>query len=414
LQTYSRVTTVGGLDEEALMSGPDDTYTLPGDLYGYADLLTPEEQAVLLRVRAFLTERVAPIADDYWERAEFPHHLVPEIAELGIVGLGVDFPDRKPARKLLTSFIGAEFARVDASVATFLGVHGGLAMGTIEECGSDEQRDRWLPRMRTMELLGSFGLTEPLGGSDVAGGLRTTARRDGDSWVLDGAKRWIGNATFADLNIVWARDIADDQVKGFVVEKGTPGFVARKIERKVALRSLPNADIELTNCRVPVENHLTRASSFRDTSRVLRATRGGVAWSAVGAMAGAFALARDYAVDREQFGRPIASFQLVQDHLTTIAGNVTASLGLAVRVAQLHDQDALRDEQAALAKQFCTTRLRESAARAREVFGGNGIVLDHGIAKVFNDAEALYSYEGTREINTLIVGRALTGIGAFV
>ena len=396
------------------MSGPEPEYTLPGDLYGYSDLLTPEEQDVLLRVRAFLTERVAPIADDCWERAEFPHHLVPEIAELGVVGLGVDFPDRKPARKLLTSFVAAEFARVDASIATFLGVQGGLAMGSIDECGSDEQRDRWLPHMRTLELLGSFGLTEPLGGSDVAGGLRTTARHDGDSWVLNGAKRWIGNATFADLNILWARDVDDDQVKGFVVEKGTPGFVARKIERKLALRSLPNADVELTDCRVPDENHLARANSFRDTSRVLRSTRGGVAWSAVGAMAGAFALARDYAVGREQFGRPIASFQLVQDHLATIAGNVTASLGIAVRVAQLHDRDALRDEQAALAKQFCTTRLRESVARAREVFGGNGIVLDHGIAKVFNDAEALYSYEGTREINTLIVGRALTGIGAFV
>jgi glutaryl-CoA dehydrogenase len=397
------------------MSATDDALgPLPGDFYGYADLLEPEDRALLARVRGFLAERVAPIALDQWERAEFPHHLVPEIAALDIAGLGVDFPDRKARSKLCTSFLAAEFARVDASMATFFGVHTGLAMGTIDQCGSEEQRDRWLPSMRRMEAIGSFGLTEPDGGSDVAGGLHTTARRDGGTWVLDGAKRWIGNATFADLNIIWARDEDDGEVKGFVVEKDTPGFVARKIERKLALRTVQNADIELTDCRVPDDNRLARANSFRDTARVLRATRGGVAWSAVGAMMGAYELARDYAVGREQFGRPIAKFQLVQEHLSTIIGNVTASLGMAVRVAQLQDQGIFRDEQAALAKQFCTTRLRESVARAREIFGGNGIVLDYGIAKVFNDAEALYSYEGTREINTLIVGRALTGMGAFV
>jgi glutaryl-CoA dehydrogenase len=397
------------------MTATDDALgSLPGDFYGYADLLEPEDRALLARVRGFLAERVAPIALDQWERAEFPHHLVPEIAALGIAGLGVDFPDRKARSKLCTSFLAAEFARVDASMATFFGVHTGLAMGTIDQCGSEEQRDRWLPSMRRMEAIGSFGLTEPDGGSDVAGGLHTTARRDGSTWVLNGAKRWIGNATFADLNIIWARDEDDGQVKGFVVEKDTPGFAARKIERKLALRTVQNADIELTDCRVPDDNRLARANSFRDTARVLRATRGGVAWSAVGAMMGAYELARDYAVGREQFGRPIAKFQLVQEHLSTIIGNVTASLGMAVRVAQLQDQGIFRDEQAALAKQFCTTRLRESVARAREIFGGNGIVLDYGIAKVFNDAEALYSYEGTREINTLIVARALTGMGAFV
>jgi glutaryl-CoA dehydrogenase len=392
----------------------DELGDLPGDFYGYAHLLSPDERSVLARVRRFLEERVRPIALDQWEKAEFPHHLVPEIAELDIAGLAVDFPDRKAAGKLFGSFVAAEFARVDASIATFFGVHTGLAMGTIDQCGSEEQRDRWLPRMRTMEAIGSFGLTEPNGGSDVAGGLHTTVRRDGDAWVLNGAKRWIGNATFADLNIIWARDEADGHVKGFVVEKGTPGFTARKIERKTALRTVQNADIELVDCRVPGENKLAKANSFRDTGRVLRATRGGVAWSAVGAMMGTFELARDYAGTREQFGRPIAKFQLVQEHLATIVGNVTSSLGMAVRVAQLQDQGVFRDEQAALAKLFCTTRLRESVARAREIFGGNGIVLDYEIAKVFNDAEALYSYEGTREINSLIVGRAVTGLGAFV
>jgi glutaryl-CoA dehydrogenase len=392
----------------------EDLGTLPGDFYGYADLLADEDRAVLAQVRAFLADRVAPIAEDYWERAEFPHHLVPEIAKLDIVGLSMQWPDRPARSKLLTSFIAAEFARVDPSIATFLGVHNGLALSSIDMCASPEQKERWLPKMRSMELIGSFGLSEPHGGSDVAGGLETTARRDGDEWVLNGEKRWIGNATFADLNIIWARDEADDEVKGFVVEKGTPGFEARKIERKLALRSVQNADITLTDCRVPEANRLAGANSFKDTGRVLRQTRGGVAWSAVGAMMGVYELARDYAVERRQFGRPIAGFQLIQDHLATILGNVTASLGMAVRVAQLQDQGIFRDEQAALAKSFCTARLRESVARARELFGGNGIVLDYKIGKFFNDAEALYSYEGTKEINTLIVGRAVTGMSAFV
>jgi glutaryl-CoA dehydrogenase len=392
----------------------EDLGTLPGDFYGYADLLADEDRAVLAQVRAFLADRVAPIAEDYWERAEFPHHLVPEIAKLDIVGLSMQWPDRPARSKLLTSFIAAEFARVDPSIATFLGVHNGLALSSIDMCASPEQKERWLPKMRSMELIGSFGLSEPHGGSDVAGGLETTARRDGDEWVLNGEKRWIGNATFADLNIIWARDEADDEVKGFVVEKGTPGFEARKIERKLALRSVQNADITLTDCRVPEANRLAGANSFKDTGRVLRQTRGGVAWSAVGAMMGVYELARDYAVERRQFDRPIAGFQLIQDHLATILGNVTASLGMAVRVAQLQDQGIFRDEQAALAKSFCTARLRESVARARELFGGNGIVLDYKIGKFFNDAEALYSYEGTKEINTLIVGRAVTGMSAFV
>jgi glutaryl-CoA dehydrogenase len=395
------------------MSGPDDTYTLPGDLYGYADLLTPEEQAVLLRVRAFLTERVAPIADDYWVRAEFPHHLVPEIAELGIVGLGVDFPDRKPARKLLTSFIGAEFARVDASVATFLGVHGGLAMGTIEECGSDEQRDRWLPRMRTMELLGSFGLTEPLGGSDVAGGLRTTARRDGDSWVLDGAKRWIGNATFADYTIIWARG-DDGHVGGYVVEKGTPGFEPKFIAGKTALRCVQNAQISLTDVRVPAENRLSGSHTFRDTEKVLLASRFCVAWEAIGAAIAGYETALAYAQQRRQFGLPLTSYQLVQYRLSQMLADITGMLFMTLRLSQLMDQGKVTMPEVALAKMHNTQRARAILADARDLLGGNGIVLDYHIARHLCDIEAIATYEGTDTVQALIVGRDITGKNAFV
>jgi glutaryl-CoA dehydrogenase len=265
-----------------------------------------------------------------------------------------------------------------------------------------------------MEKIGAFALTEPGGGSDVAGGLQTTARRDGDDWILNGAKRWIGNATFADLVIVWARDEADNKVKGFVVEKGTPGFVATKIEHKMALRTVQNADITLTDCRVPEANRLQNAHGFRDTADILRQTRGGVAWQSVGVMMGAYDLALAYAKERVQFGKPIAGFQLVQDLLVRMLGNVTASLGMVVRLAQLQDEGVYRDEHSSLAKAFCTSRMREAVGWAREILGGNGIVLDYHVGRFVADAEAVYSYEGTREINSLVTGRAITGLSAFV
>jgi glutaryl-CoA dehydrogenase len=383
------------------------------DLFDYRDLLDDDETALLCELRAWLEKNLAPIVEDYWARAEFPHQLIPELAGLDVMGLAVDLDDRPARRRLLSGFVGLELARVDASFASFHGVHSGLAMGSIHRCGSAEQRARWLPPMRRLEKIGAFGLTEPHGGSDVAGGLETTARRDGDEWVLDGAKRWIGNGTFADLIVVWARDVADDNVKGFVVEKEMPGFAATKMENKLALRITQNAEIVLDGVRVPEANRLQNANSFDDTNAVLRNTRGSVAWSAVGVMTGAYEVAARYAQERQQFGRPIGGFQLIQDLLARMLGNLTASLGMAVRGAQLQDEGIFLDEQGALAKSFCTTRLRECVAWGRELMGGNGILLDHGMARHFNDAEALYSYEGTREINTLIVGRSITGISAF-
>jgi glutaryl-CoA dehydrogenase len=395
------------------VAGQDTVPALVGDFYGYEDLLSSGDQEILLRTREFLEREVRPVANDYWARSDFPHELVPKIAELGIVGLGYQREDRPAASRLLTGFLATEFSRVDTSMATFFGVHGGLAMGTIVYCGSEEQKQRWLPDMFELRKIGAFALTEPDGGSDVSLGMATTARRDGDSWILNGAKRWIGNGTFADLVVVWARDEADNQVKGFVVEKGSAGFEATKMAGKLTLRTVQNADIVLNDCRVPEENRLQKANSFRDTSRVLRLTRGGVAWNAVGCMMGAYEAALRYAQQRHQFGRPIGSFQLIQDHLVTMLGNITASLGMAVRVAQLQDADLCRDEQAALAKLVCTVQLREAVARGRELFGGNGMLLEYDIVRFWNDAEALYSYEGTREINTLIVGRAITGLSAF-
>jgi glutaryl-CoA dehydrogenase len=383
--------------------------SLEADFYDQQSLLTEDEREIVLRVRSFMEKEVAPIANEAWAKAEFPHRLVPGFASLDVAGLA-----GRGARSLLTGFVTMEMNRVDPSMATFFGVHTGLAMGSIARCGSEEQQERWLPAMSRMERIGAFGLTEPHGGSDVAAGLETTARRDGDTWVLNGAKRWIGNATFADLIIIWARDEEDDHVKGFVVEKDTPGFTATKIEHKIALRTVENADITLTECRVPETDRLQRAGGFRDTADVLRRTRGGVAWQAVGVMMGAYERALAYAKEREQFGRPIAKFQLVQDLLVRILGNLTSSMGMVVRLAQLQDSGVYRDEHSALAKAYCTVRMREAVGWSREILGGNGIVLDYDVGRFVADAEAIYSYEGTREMNTLITGRAITGLGAFV
>ena len=265
-----------------------------------------------------------------------------------------------------------------------------------------------------MEKIGAFGLTEPDVGSGVAGGLTTTARRDGADWVLDGQKKWIGNATFADYIIIWARDVEDGQVKGFVVEQGTPGLAAMKMHDKIALRVVQNAHITLDGVRVPEANRLQKATSFRETAKVLRLTRAGVAWQAVGCARGAYEHALAYAKEREQFGKPIAGFQLVQDLLVRMLANVTSSACLCARLAQLQAAGTAADEHSALAKAFCTVRMRETVGYARELLGGNGILLENQVGRFVADAEAIYSYEGTREINTLLVGRAITGLSAFV
>ncbi|CAM04646.1 glutaryl-CoA dehydrogenase [Saccharopolyspora erythraea NRRL 2338] len=384
------------------------------DFFGFAELLSESERAELAEIREYLEREIKPIANEAWANAEFPAEAIEKFAKLGVAGVQYpDYGDGKPRSALFTGFLSVELNRVDPSLAVFSGVHSGLAMGSIHGGGDQEQRDRWMPDMVAMNKIGAFALTEPEGGSDVAGGMRTTARREGDEWVLDGAKRWIGNGTFADLVVVWARDEADGNVKGFVVEKGTPGFTATKIEGKIALRTVQNADIVLDGVRVPEANRLQGINSFRDTARVLAKTRGGVAWQAVGVAMRAYELAREYAVERVQFGKPIASFQMIQDLLVKMLGNVTAMFGVVVRLAQLTEQGTAGADQAALAKAFTTTRMREVVSWARELFGGNGIVLDHEIAKFFSDAEAVYSFEGSREMNTLIVGKSITGISAF-
>jgi len=385
-----------------------------GDFYHLGTILDEEDQALLHQVRAFMETEVTPIINHYWTREEFPHQILPEMAALNIVGLpyhGYDCPGKSA---LLDGLVMMELARVDCSIATFMGVHSGLAMGSIYLCGSEEQKRQWLPPMARLQKIGAFGLTEPEVGSGASRGLTTTARREGETWVLNGQKKWIGNATFSDVTVIWARDIADNQVKGFLVEKGTPGFRPQKIKDKIALRVVQNALITLEDCRVPEANRLQQAHSFTDVAAVLRMTRAGVAWEAVGCARGAYELSLAYAQEREQFGRPIGCFQLVQDLLVRMLGNITASACMVMRLSQMQDAEIMSEEHASLAKAFCTVRMRETVGYARELLAGNGILLDHQVGRFVADAEAIYSYEGTREMNSLIVGRAITGFSAFV
>ena len=387
---------------------------IDGDFYNLSLKLTPEEREIQLKVRRFMEDEVKPIANKYWNRAEFPHQIIPKMAELNVCGIAYEGYGCPNQSFMMEGILAMELARIDVSISTFFGVHSGLAMGSIYLCGSEEQKQEWLPKMQRFEKIGAFGLTEPEVGSAVAGGMETTCRQEGEEWVLNGQKKWIGNATFSDITIIWARDEETGRVKGFIVRKENPGFKAEKMENKMALRTVQNALITLTDCRIPESDRLQNANSFKDTAKVLQMTRAGVAWQAVGCARGAYESALKYTKKREQFGKPIASFQLIQNHMVEMLSNLTAMQTLCFRLSELQDSGQLKDEHASLAKVFCSMRTRDVVSRAREVMGGNGILLEYDVARFVADAEAIYSYEGTKEINSLIVGRAITGYSAFV
>jgi len=385
------------------------------DFYALTETLSPEELAILKQVRTFGETKVAPIIDKYWVDDAFPFELLPAFKELNIAGVAMNGYGCRGGSLLLFGLIGMELARFDSSMATFFGVHTGLAMGSIYLGGSEEQKKKWLPPMARLEKVGSFGLTEPLVGSGASGGLTTTAKREGDTWIINGQKKWIGNSPWGDVTIIWARDVADNQVKAFIVEnKTTPGFSVEKIHGKIALKVVQNGLITLKDVRVPEENHLQAGLSFRDTARVLKMTRYLVGWEATGCQMGAYEHALKYAQQRLQFGKPIASFQLIQDLLAKMISNITACQCLVVRMAQLQAEGKLSDAQAALSKAFTTAKCRETVAWAREILGGNGISTEYNVARYFTDAEALLTYEGTYQMQNLILGKAITGLSAFV
>jgi glutaryl-CoA dehydrogenase len=389
----------------------------PSDQYGFARLLTDAERAALLRLRAVLDEHVRPVLSDHWERGEFPESIIEPLIELDMMRPAEVLAAGEPVRGLFGGFRNFELARVDASVVTFYNAQSGLFRTTVNLGGSPEQVAELDPRIASYEFKGVFALTEPDHGSDIAGGLATTATftddGQGGHWVLNGAKRWIGGAAQADVLAVFARDTADSKVKCFLVPTDAPGMKLSKIERKTSLRIMQNADIELVGVRVLESARLANINSFADVAACLRNMRSDVAWIAAGAAAGAYEAALKYVTERHQFGKPLASFQLIQEKLATMLTNVTASLAMVTSLTQAQDEGVYKDENSAMAKMFTARMLRETAALAREVCGGNGIVLDYDVARFHADAEAIYSYEGTDEINALILGRAITGIGAF-
>ena len=386
--------------------------SLSTDYFGVRDELGPEELDYLLRARAFVDDEVLPVINDYWERAEFPRDLMKRLGDLGLIGDGIEGYGCAPMSATSAGLIHMELNRGDGSLGTFLGVQAGLAMKSIAMLGSEEQKQRWLPGLAAVDLLGAFALTEPLHGSDSVA-LETTARRDGDGWVLDGEKRWIGNGSVADVLVVWARDTDDGQVKGFLVEGGAQGLTATVMQRKVSVRAVWQADITLSGVRVAESDRLPGAKTFKDTGRVLASTRNSVSWGALGHATAAYEIALAYAQQREQFGKPLTSFQLVQDKLVRMLAEVTAMQLYCMRLARLSEAGQLTDTIAALAKFNNTRKAREVILEARELLGGNGILLDYHVVRHMADIEAIYTYEGTADIQELIVGRKITGTSAF-
>jgi glutaryl-CoA dehydrogenase len=382
------------------------------DYYLLDQTLSQDERALRDTVREFCDREVLPIINDYWERADFPFELVPKLAELQVVGTTIQGHGCPGMSRLGAGVVARELARADGSFNTFFGVHSGLAMGAIDLLGSEEQKARWLPPMARLEAIGAFGLTEPEHGSDSVS-LETTARRDGDGYVLNGAKRWIGNASFADVVIIWARDESGD-VGAYLVEKGTPGFdPSTVIGGKIGKRAVWQAEITLEDARVPLENKLAHANTFKDANRVLSQTRGGASWECVGHAMACLEVALAYAQERSQFGRSIAGFQIVQGKLATMVAETTAMQLYCFRLAELQDNDQLTSEMASLAKLHNVRKAKMVCSEARDILGGNGLLIENHVSRHLTDMEIVDTYEGTDTIQSLIVGRDLTGISAF-
>ena len=393
------------------------TRSLGTDYYLLEELLSDEERHLRDRVRAFVDAELTPVINGYWERAQFPFPLIPRIADLGVIGTTIDGYGCPGLSPLAAGLVSLEMSRGDGSINTFIGVQSNLAMGTIALLGSQEQKRRWLPGMAALNQIGAFALTEPEHGSDSVA-LETTARRDGDHWVLNGAKRWIGNASFADVVIIWARDTNDGHVKAFVVEKEPDGsyptgYSAELITGKIAKRAVWQPDVLLHDVRVPHENKIAEANGFRDATRVLDATRGSAAWESVGHAVACYEIALTYAQEREQFGKPIAGFQLVQNKLATMLAEITAMQLICFRLARLQEAGTMTGPMASLAKMHNAQKARQICLDARDILGGNGLLLDYHVARHMTDMEVVHTYEGTDSIQSLLIGRDITGISAF-
>ena len=389
----------------------DPTSSLDADYFLLDELLTEEERDVRDRVRAFCDREVIPVVNGYWEREDFPFELLPKLSALHVAGTTIEGHGCPGMSATAAGLVARELARGDGGLTTFFAVHSGVAMTSIAALGSEAQKERWLPPMARMEKIGAFGLTEPEHGS-AAALLETRARREGDEYVVDGEKRWIGNASFADVTVIWARE-EDGKIGAFLVEKGTPGFETRVMTGKTSQRTVLNTNVSLDGVRVPAENRLAGCRGFGDAVRVLTPTRHNVAWEAVGHAVAAYETALAYAKERVQFGKPIAAFQLVQSKLAKMLADITAMQTLCFRLSRLRAEGRMTIGMASLAKMHNAQRAYRVVSDARDILGGNGVLLEHHVARHLADMQAVYTYDGTDTILSLIVGREITGHQAF-
>ncbi len=380
------------------------------DLYNINHLLTEEERMVRDTVRKFVQERVLPIIGKHFEAGTFPRDLVPEIAELGLLGMHLEGYGCAGLSAVCYGLACQELEAGDSGLRSFVSVQGSLAMFPIYAFGSEEQKERWLPRMARGEAIGCFGLTEPDFGSD-AGNMQTSARRDGDSYILNGTKMWITNGSIADIAVVWAR--TEDGVRGFLVEHGTPGFTTSNIHHKLSLRASITSELHFADCRIPAANMLPNVRGMRGPLSCLNEARFGIAWGATGAARACYETALEYAKTRVQFKRPIASFQLVQQKLAIMATELVKAQLLALHLGRLKDEELLHPVQISIAKRNNVREALKTAREARTILGANGITLEYPISRHMNNLESVFTYEGTDDIHTLIIGQAITGQNAF-
>lgn len=386
------------------------------DLFGFEDELTGEQKQLVARVRGFVKNDLLPVINDYWEAAEFPFALLPKLRELGIVGTRITGHGCPGLSHLETGLVSMEMARGDGSINTFLGVQSALAMATINEYGSDEQKAAWLPKLANLDAIGAFAMTEPKHGSDSVQ-METSARKIEGGFRLTGEKRWIGNGSYADIVILWARDEQGD-VRAFVMEKNDDGsypegYEPTVITGKVGKRAILQPNIEIEELFIPDSHVLPGVKSFRDASRILEVSRVNTAWEALGHCIAVYEIAREHTLQRVQFGKPLAANQLVQEKLSTMLGEIVSLQAMCFRLAKLADEGKLRGTMSALLKRDSVRVARKMVREARDLLGGNGLLLENHVARHMTDVEVIYTYEGTDSVLSLLVGRSITGVSAF-
>lgn len=382
-------------------------------LLNWEHLLSEEEIAARDSVRAWVKERYLPALTEAHRQGTFPMELIPELAELGVFGASLEGYGCAGMNPVSYGLVLQELERGDSGLRSLCSVQGSLCMYPIFTFGSEAQRQKWLPKMAAGELIGCFGLTEPSAGSDPAA-MKTTAKKDGDHYVLDGMKAWITNSPIADLAIIWAKVIDEDnRIRGFVVERGTKGFDTPEVEGKFSLRASPTGEILLNDCRVPAENLLPESGGLKSPLMCLSQARFGISFGATGAAIDCFQTVLDYGMERIAFGKPIAGFQLYQDKLAEMATKIINSQLLALHYARIKENGKLDPAQVSLCKRHNVRAAREIASEARAMLGGIGITDSYPVIRHMMNLESVYTYEGTHEIHSLALGRALTGINAF-